>query len=78
MSELIYPFGTVTKQTKPVRTDNRQQNEMTHQVTKTNRMNEPKLIIIENMTNYPTISLSTVIKLTIWIREGNLNKVTMV
>ena len=40
-------------------------------------MNEPKLIIIENMTNCPTIPLSTVIKLTIWIRLSNLTKIIM-
>ena len=35
-------------------------------------------IIIENMANCPAIPLSAVIKLTIWMRVGNLNKVTMV
>ena len=51
---------------------------MTPQAIKTNRTNESNLIFIENMANCPRIPLSPVIKLTIWILVGNLNKVTMV
>ena len=40
-------------------------------------MNEPKLIIIENVANCSTIPLSTVIKLTIWMRVSNLIKTNM-